>query len=44
MPEGEASAVVSVKHERVSNAESDVLRLVFANGRGLEFHDSRNDS
>jgi len=36
MPEGEASAAVSVKHGRVSNAEWEVLRGVVANGRGLE--------
>ena len=40
--------MVSVKHERVSNAEWDVLRLVFANGRRLEFHigtlDTPNES
>ena len=48
LPDGETSAVVSVRHERISNAESDVLTLVFANGRGLEFHigtlDTPNES
>ncbi|MCU1268911.1 MAG: hypothetical protein JWN74_205 [Acidobacteriaceae bacterium] len=48
LPEGETSAAISVKHERVSNAESDVVTFVFANGQGLEFHigtlDTPNDS
>jgi hypothetical protein len=38
LPDGETPARISVKHERMSNAESDILTVVFANGRGLEFH------
>jgi hypothetical protein len=38
VPDGETSAVVSLRHERMSNAESQVLTFVFPNGRGLEVH------
>lgn len=38
LPEGNTSALVSLRHERAGNAESDVVTLVFPNGRGLELH------
>jgi hypothetical protein len=38
LPEGETRVVVSVRHERISNAESDVVSLSFPNGRGIELH------
>ena len=48
LPDGESSAVISLRHERASNAESDVLTLVFRDGRGIEVHigtlDTPNDS
>jgi hypothetical protein len=36
LPEGDTSALVSLRHERMGNAESDVVTLVFPNGRGLK--------
>jgi hypothetical protein len=38
LPDTETTAVVSVRHERVSNAESDVVSFLFPNGRGVEVH------
>lgn len=38
LPEGDTSAVISLQHERMSNSESDVVTLVFPNGRGIELH------
>jgi hypothetical protein len=38
LPEGDTSAVVSFRHERISNAESDIVTLVFPSGRGIELH------
>lgn len=32
------TAVVAVRHERISNAESDVVLLTFRDGRGIEMH------
>jgi hypothetical protein len=32
------TVLVSVRHERITNAESDVVSLVFPNGRGIELH------
>jgi hypothetical protein len=34
----ERTARISVQHERVSNAESDVISITFADGRGIELH------
>lgn len=36
--DSEASVCVSVRHERMSNAESDVVSLSFPDGRGIELH------
>src|SRR5439155_14984136 len=36
LPEGSKSAVVSVRHKPGSNADFDVLTIVFANGQGIE--------
>lgn len=36
--ESEMSALVSIRHERMSNAESDVLLLSLRDGRGIEIH------
>lgn len=36
LPEGSSSAVVTVRHEAASNADSDVMTIVFTNGRGVE--------
>jgi len=34
----EMTAIVSVGHERISNAESDVVLLTLRDGRGIEIH------
>jgi|SRR5579859_618772 len=34
----ETPMYVSVRHERISNAESDIVSLSFPNGRGIELH------
>ena len=34
----ETTAIVAVRHERMSNAESDVVLLTLRDGRGLEIH------
>ena len=36
--ESERTAVVSVRHEKMGNAESDVILLKFQDGRGIEVH------
>jgi hypothetical protein len=36
LPEGSNTAVLTLKHESLSNGESDVLTLVFPNGHGVE--------
>ena len=36
--DSETTVLVSVKHERMSNAESDVVFLTFRDGRGIELH------
>lgn len=36
MGDSESTVRVSVRHERMSNAESDVLSLSFPNGRGIK--------
>jgi hypothetical protein len=38
LPENDGTAHVSVRHERMSNAESDLIVLTFPDGRGIEFH------
>jgi hypothetical protein len=32
------TAMISVQHEKVSNAESDVISITFPDGRGIELH------
>jgi hypothetical protein len=34
----ERTAKISVQHEKVSNAESDVISITFPDGRGIELH------
>jgi hypothetical protein len=34
----ERKANISVQHEKVSNAESDVISITFPDGRGIELH------
>jgi hypothetical protein len=34
----ETTAIVAVRHERMSNAESDVVLLTLRDGRGIEIH------
>jgi hypothetical protein len=36
LPEGSHLATVTLKHQDMSNAQSDVLTIVFENGRGIE--------
>jgi hypothetical protein len=36
LPDGTNSAVITVRHDSASNAESGVVTVVFSNGRGLE--------
>jgi hypothetical protein len=38
LPEGETTVVISVKQERISNAQSDVVSFSLPNGRGIELH------
>lgn len=38
MGDRDTTVRVSIRHERMSNAESDVLSLSFANGRGIQIH------
>ena len=32
------TATISVQHEKVSNAESDIILITFPDGRGIELH------
>jgi len=34
----ETTAIVTIRHERISNAESDVVLLTLRDGRGIEMH------
>ena len=34
----ETTAIVAIRHERMSNAESDVVLLTLSDGRGIEIH------
>ena len=34
----ETTAIVTIHHERISNAESDVVLLTLRDGRGIEMH------
>jgi hypothetical protein len=34
----ERTAKISVQHEKVSNAESDIISITFSDGRGIELH------
>jgi hypothetical protein len=34
----ERTARISVQHEKISNAESDVISITFPDGRGIELH------
>jgi len=36
LPDGTNSAVITVQHESATNAESDLLTVVFSDGRGVE--------
>ncbi|HXM59776.1 MAG TPA: hypothetical protein VN950_02900 [Terriglobales bacterium] len=36
--DAEMTATISIRHERISNAESDVLLLTLKDGRGIEIH------
>ncbi len=36
--DAETTILVSVRHERISNAETDVVSFSFPNGRGIELH------
>jgi hypothetical protein len=44
LPEGSNSATLTMRHESASNAESDVLTIVFPNGRGIEIRIGALDS
>jgi len=37
-PDGTTTALVSVRHEQTSNAETDVITMSFPDGRGIEIH------
>lgn len=43
LPEGSHLASVSLKHENMSNAQSDLVTIVFENGRGIELRISTLD-
>jgi hypothetical protein len=36
--DSERSARISVRHENISNAESDIISIVFPDGHGIELH------
>ena len=36
--EFERVARISVQHEKISNAESDIISIIFPDGRGIELH------
>jgi len=36
--DNETTALVAIRHERISNAESDVVLLTLRDGRGIEMH------
>jgi hypothetical protein len=36
--DAEMTAIVSIRHERISNAESDVVLLTLRDGPGIEIH------
>jgi len=38
LPDSPTTAVVSVRHEQASNAETDIVVLSFPDGRGIELH------
>jgi hypothetical protein len=38
LPDSTTTALVSVRHEQTSNAETDVINLSFPDGRGIEIH------